>query len=107
MSQLAKRHILAMPTVRSAKALLKPAGPPPSHVHAQRDNMNSIDASIFPESKPKPAITCAPYGPEWEPEGFPDRDIPVTRDAYVVGLRGLFASAHRDLCRAALAANQR
>ena len=69
--------------------------------------MKFPSGSIFPDNQPKPVVSCAPYGPEWEPEGFPDRDIPGTREAHVVGLRGLFASAHRDLCRAALAANRR
>ncbi|MDM0116978.1 hypothetical protein QTI66_33175 [Variovorax sp. J22R133] len=69
--------------------------------------MKFPNGSIFPDNQQKPVVTCAPYGPEWEPEGFPDRDIPATREAHIVGLRGLFAAAHRDLCRAALAANQR
>ncbi|WP_218511936.1 hypothetical protein [Variovorax sp. dw_308] len=69
--------------------------------------MKFPNGSIFPDNQPKPVVTSAPYGPEWEPEGFPDRDIPGTRDAHVMGLRGLFASAHRDLCRTALAAIRR
>jgi uncharacterized protein (DUF849 family) len=41
--------------------------------------MNFIDGSLFPENQQKLVITCAPYGPEWEPADFPE-DIPVTME---------------------------
>ena len=41
--------------------------------------MNFIDGSLFPENQQKLVITCAPYGPEWEPSDFPE-DIPVTME---------------------------
>ncbi|MEJ8852547.1 hypothetical protein [Variovorax rhizosphaerae] len=69
--------------------------------------MNSPNASTIFPANTSTSITSAPYGPEWEPEGFPNRDITVTSEAYVVGLLGLFSAAHRDLCRTALAANRR
>ncbi|MFO1331776.1 MAG: 3-keto-5-aminohexanoate cleavage protein [Rubrivivax sp.] len=39
--------------------------------------MNFIDGSLWPENQEQLVITCAPYGPEWEPADFPE-DIPVT-----------------------------
>ncbi|MES2483407.1 MAG: 3-keto-5-aminohexanoate cleavage protein [Pseudomonadota bacterium] len=44
--------------------------------------MNFIDGDNFPENQPKLVITCAPYGPEWDPSDFPE-DIPVTMEAQV------------------------
>lgn len=41
--------------------------------------MNFTDGSLFPENQEKLVITCAPYGPEWEPSDFPE-DIPVTME---------------------------
>ena len=41
--------------------------------------MNFMDGSLFPENQQKLVITCAPYGPEWEPADFPE-DIPVTME---------------------------
>ena len=41
--------------------------------------MNFMDGSLFPENQQKLVITCAPYGPEWEPSDFP-ADIPVTME---------------------------
>lgn len=41
--------------------------------------MNFIDGSLFPENQQKLVITCAPYGPEWEPADFPE-DIAVTME---------------------------
>jgi hypothetical protein len=34
--------------------------------------MKFPNASIFPDNQPKPVVTSAPYGLEWEPESFPD-----------------------------------
>src|ERR1700740_3301616 len=39
--------------------------------------MQFLDDSLHPENQDKVVITVAPYGPEWEPEDFPE-DIPVT-----------------------------
>ena len=44
--------------------------------------MNFLDGSLFPENQQKLVITCAPYGPEWEPSDFPE-DIPVTMEAQI------------------------
>ncbi|MFD0666946.1 3-keto-5-aminohexanoate cleavage protein [Ramlibacter sp. MAHUQ-53] len=44
--------------------------------------MNFIDGSLFPENQQELVITCAPYGPEWMPEDFPE-DIPVTMEDQV------------------------
>jgi uncharacterized protein (DUF849 family) len=44
--------------------------------------MNFIDGSLFPENQQKLVITCAPYGPEWEPSDFP-ADIPVTMEEQI------------------------
>lgn len=44
--------------------------------------MNFIDGSLFPENQQKLVITCAPYGPEWEPADFPE-DIAVTMEAQI------------------------
>jgi len=41
--------------------------------------MNFMDGSLFPENQQKLVITCAPYGPEWEPADFL-QDIPVTME---------------------------
>ncbi len=44
--------------------------------------MHYIDGDNFPENQQKLVITCAPYGPEWDPSDFPE-DIPVTMEAQV------------------------
>jgi uncharacterized protein (DUF849 family) len=44
--------------------------------------MNFLDDALFPENQEKLVITVAPYGPEWEPEDFPE-DIPVTMEEHV------------------------
>ena len=44
--------------------------------------MNFMDGSLFPEHQEKLVITCAPYGPEWAVEDFPE-DIPLTMDEHV------------------------
>jgi uncharacterized protein (DUF849 family) len=44
--------------------------------------MQFLDDSLLPENQEKLVITVAPYGPEWEPEDFPE-DIPVTMEAQV------------------------
>ncbi len=44
--------------------------------------MNFLDDSLLPENQEKVVITVAPYGPEWEPEDFPE-DIPVTMAAQI------------------------
>lgn len=44
--------------------------------------MNFMDGSLFPENQQKLVITCAPYGPEWEPADFPE-DIPVTMEDHI------------------------
>jgi len=44
--------------------------------------MNFIDGSLFPENQQKLVITCAPYGPEWEPADFPE-DIAVTMEEQI------------------------
>ena len=44
--------------------------------------MNFTDGSLFPENQEKLVITCAPYGPEWMPQDFPD-DIPVSIEEHV------------------------
>ena len=44
--------------------------------------MNFQDGSNFPENQQKLVITCAPYGPEWEPRDFP-QDIPVTMEEHI------------------------
>lgn len=44
--------------------------------------MQFLDDSLLPENQEKLVITVAPYGPEWEPEDFPE-DIPVTMQAQV------------------------
>lgn len=38
--------------------------------------MHFSDGSLFPENMQKLVITCAPFGPEWQPSDFPE-DIPV------------------------------
>ncbi|MEB3024148.1 BKACE family enzyme [[Mycobacterium] crassicus] len=40
------------------------------------------DDSLFPENQEKLVITCAPYGPEWEPDDFRE-DLPLTMDEHV------------------------
>ncbi|MEV5651285.1 3-keto-5-aminohexanoate cleavage protein [Nocardia sp. NPDC052254] len=40
------------------------------------------DDALFPENQDKLVITCAPYGPEWEPGDFRD-DLPLTVDEHV------------------------
>ncbi|BCH20562.1 3-keto-5-aminohexanoate cleavage protein [Mesorhizobium sp. L-8-3] len=44
--------------------------------------MNFLDGSLFPENQEPLVITAAPYGPEWEPEDFP-QDIPISMDEHV------------------------
>src|SRR6476659_8054324 len=44
--------------------------------------MQFLDDSLFPENQEKLVITVAPYGPEWEPDDFPE-DIPVSMDEHV------------------------
>jgi uncharacterized protein (DUF849 family) len=44
--------------------------------------MQFLDDSLLPENQEKLVITVAPYGPEWEPEDFPE-DIPVTMEEQV------------------------
>lgn len=44
--------------------------------------MNFMDGSLHPENQQPLVITCAPYGPEWEPRDFPE-DIPVTMEAQI------------------------
>jgi uncharacterized protein (DUF849 family) len=44
--------------------------------------MNFMDGSLFPENQEKLVITCAPYGPEWAVEDFPE-DIPLTMEQHV------------------------
>jgi uncharacterized protein (DUF849 family) len=44
--------------------------------------MQFLDDSLLPENQEKLVITVAPYGPEWEPEDFPE-DIPVTMEAQI------------------------
>jgi uncharacterized protein (DUF849 family) len=44
--------------------------------------MNYLDGSLHPQNQEKLVITVAPYGPEWEPEDFPE-DIPVSMEAHI------------------------
>jgi uncharacterized protein (DUF849 family) len=44
--------------------------------------MNFLDDSLLPENQDKLVITVAPYGPEWEPEDFPE-DIAVSMEDQV------------------------
>ncbi|MEV4649568.1 3-keto-5-aminohexanoate cleavage protein [Saccharopolyspora sp. NPDC049357] len=44
--------------------------------------MHFHDDALFPENQEKLVITCAPYGPEWEPEDFRD-DLPLTMEEHV------------------------
>src|SRR6476659_9344323 len=44
--------------------------------------MQFLDDSLFPENQEKLVITVAPYGPEWEPDDFPE-DIPVSMDEHI------------------------
>jgi uncharacterized protein (DUF849 family) len=44
--------------------------------------MHFQDGSMFPENQEDLVITCAPYGPEWEPEDFPE-DIPISMEAQI------------------------
>lgn len=44
--------------------------------------MNFLDGSLHPVNQDKLVITVAPYGPEWEPEDFPE-DIPVTMEEHI------------------------
>jgi uncharacterized protein (DUF849 family) len=44
--------------------------------------MHFHDDALFPESQEKLVITAAPYGPEWEPNDFPE-DLPVNMDQHV------------------------
>ena len=44
--------------------------------------MHFHDDALFPENQEKLVITCAPYGPEWEPDDFRD-DLPLTMDQHV------------------------
>ncbi|TQC49553.1 3-keto-5-aminohexanoate cleavage protein [Rhodococcus sp. WS4] len=44
--------------------------------------MHFHDDALFPETQEKLVITCAPYGPEWEPDDFRE-DLPLTMDEHV------------------------
>lgn len=44
--------------------------------------MHFHDDALFPENQEKLVITCAPYGPEWEPDDFRE-DLPLTMDEHV------------------------
>ncbi|REE74766.1 uncharacterized protein (DUF849 family) [Rhodococcus wratislaviensis] len=44
--------------------------------------MHFHDDALFPETQEKLVITCAPYGPEWEPDDFRE-DLPLTMDDHV------------------------
>lgn len=44
--------------------------------------MHFQDGSMFPENQEDLVITCAPYGPEWAPEDFPE-DIPITMEEQI------------------------
>ncbi|MEB3067572.1 3-keto-5-aminohexanoate cleavage protein [[Mycobacterium] vasticus] len=44
--------------------------------------MHFHDDSLFPENQEKLVITCAPYGPEWEPDDFRE-DLPLAMDEHV------------------------
>ncbi|NKY46268.1 3-keto-5-aminohexanoate cleavage protein [Nocardia cerradoensis] len=40
------------------------------------------DDALFPENQDKLVITCAPYGPEWEPDDFRE-DLPLTMEEHI------------------------
>ncbi|WP_227998890.1 3-keto-5-aminohexanoate cleavage protein [Nocardia australiensis] len=40
------------------------------------------DDALFPENQEKLVITCAPYGPEWEPDDFRE-DLPLTMEEHI------------------------
>ncbi|MGW8889521.1 3-keto-5-aminohexanoate cleavage protein [Streptomyces sp. NPDC055749] len=44
--------------------------------------MHFLDDALFPENQEKLVITCAPYGPEWEPDDFRE-DLPLSMDEHV------------------------
>ncbi|MCP2293272.1 3-keto-5-aminohexanoate cleavage protein [Nocardia amikacinitolerans] len=44
--------------------------------------MHFHDDALFPENQDKLVITCAPYGPEWEPDDFRE-DLPLTMEEHV------------------------
>ena len=44
--------------------------------------MQFLDESLLPETQEKLVITVAPYGPEWEPNDFPE-DIAITMEEQV------------------------
>ena len=44
--------------------------------------MHFLDDALFPENQENLVITVAPYGPEWEPDDFPE-DLPLTMDEHV------------------------
>ncbi|MGW0177030.1 3-keto-5-aminohexanoate cleavage protein [Rhodococcus sp. NPDC003322] len=44
--------------------------------------MHFHDDALFPENQEKLVITCAPYGPEWEPDDFRE-DLPLTMEEHV------------------------
>ncbi|MDV7086690.1 3-keto-5-aminohexanoate cleavage protein [Rhodococcus sp. IEGM 248] len=44
--------------------------------------MHFHDDALFPETQEKLVITCAPYGPEWEPDDFRE-DLPLTMDEHI------------------------
>ncbi|GAA4486044.1 3-keto-5-aminohexanoate cleavage protein [Rhodococcus olei] len=44
--------------------------------------MHFHDDALFPETQEKLVITCAPYGPEWEPDDFRE-DLPLTMEEHV------------------------
>ncbi|MEV0078252.1 3-keto-5-aminohexanoate cleavage protein [Nocardia neocaledoniensis] len=44
--------------------------------------MHFHDDALFPENQDRLVITCAPYGPEWEPEDFRE-DLPLTMEQHI------------------------
>ncbi|MCK0091964.1 MULTISPECIES: BKACE family enzyme [Rhodococcus] len=44
--------------------------------------MHFHDDALFPECQEKLVITCAPYGPEWEPNDFRE-DLPLTMEEHI------------------------
>ncbi|UGT57040.1 3-keto-5-aminohexanoate cleavage protein [Nocardia asteroides] len=44
--------------------------------------MHFHDDALFPENQDKLVITCAPYGPEWEPDDFRE-DLPLTMEQHI------------------------
>ncbi|GEM32140.1 3-keto-5-aminohexanoate cleavage protein [Nocardia neocaledoniensis NBRC 108232] len=44
--------------------------------------MHFHDDALFPENQDRLVITCAPYGPEWEPDDFRE-DLPLTMEQHI------------------------